>query len=329
MHHSGSIDAARRFLEQPGPLLLLSHQRPDGDAIGSLVGLLLALRAAGRECCGYLKGPLARRYSRMLPESPGLFVGAPPPLPPGLRVVALDATSWERVEKPPNWQAPRDEVDVLDVDHHPDNTAFGDAVWIDPGKAATAALLVELVPALGAPLPPAAAAWFLVGLVMDTGGFRFANTDAAALRTAAELVDRGADYAGVMDSLFFREPFERRRLEAELLANARFACGGRVVYAVLDPARLREADLNQADLEGVIDVLRGFDGPLVTALFQPQPEFVKVSLRSRSPRIRVDGVAHVLGGGGHHAAAGAEVRDLDLHATLDKTIALLERTLSE
>ncbi|NOY79694.1 MAG: hypothetical protein GXP31_01685 [Kiritimatiellaeota bacterium] len=329
MQYTGSIAEARRFLERPGPLLLLSHQRPDGDAIGSVVGLLLALRAAGRESIGYLKGPLARRYSRLLPETPGLFVGAPPPLPPGLSVVALDTTSWERVEKPPNWQTARDVVNVLDVDHHPDNTAFGNAVWVDSGKAATAAMLAELLPALGVQFLSEAATWFLVGLVMDTGGFRFANTDAAALRTAAELVDRGADCAAIMDGLFFREPFERRRLESDLLASARFACDGRVVYAVLDPARLRKAGLNQADIEGVIDVLRGFDGPLVAALFQAQPEFVKVSLRSRSPQIRVDRVAHALGGGGHRAAAGAEVRDLDLPAAQAKTIELLERILSE
>jgi len=120
-----------------------------------------------------------------------LYVGNPPPEASGRRVVALDSTAWDRLEKPGDGKMPRAAFRVLDIDHHPDNAAFGDAVWVAPDRAATAQMLAELlaVPEFG--IPPEAASWLLVGLVMDTGGFRFANTNAGALRTAAGLVELG------------------------------------------------------------------------------------------------------------------------------------------
>jgi len=329
MHTSGPIDEARRFLRDPGPILVLAHRRPDGDAFGSVIGLHLALQAAGRDCVAYLGGPPASRYARLINPTASLYVGKPPPEVSGRRVVALDTTAWDRLEKPGDVEMPREAFPVLDIDHHPDNAAFGDAVWVAPDRAATAQMLVELlaVPEFG--MGPEAASWLLVGLVMDTGGFRFTNTDPGALRTAAALVELGADYSRVMDTLFFREPYARRRLEAELLDKAIFKCDGKFVFSVLESKRVGELGLTRADTEGVIDILRGFDGPMVSALFQAEPDFIKLSLRSRSPRFRVDAVAHAFGGGGHHAAAGAEIKNMELDTAIAKVVERIERVLSE
>jgi len=313
-----------RALQTEGPVLVLTHERPDGDAIGSVMAAVTGLRAAGVPAAGFIQKPVARRY-RLLDPSVERLGDPPDPIfrKPALLLV-LDVGSWERTYRPPGVEA-GDGTFVANVDHHPDNKRFGDVAWVEPKAASTASLVFRLLETAGMPVPREAASWLLAGLVMDTGGFRFSNTDSDAFRTAAALLDAGADHARVMDCLFFREPRERRILEAELLQQARFAAGGRLIYAILDPARIRALGLERTDIEGVIDVLRSFDGPDIAVIVEPVKEGVHVSLRSRSEETPVDGVARQLGGGGHRLAAGALVRNATVEETIQRILRLVEK----
>ena len=183
---------------------------------------------------------------------------------------------------------------------------------VDSGMAATCQFLLDLFTANAMAIPPDAAAWLLTGLFMDTGAFRFTNTSPAVLRAAARLMELGADYAKVMDGLFFHEPYSRRRLAARLLETAEFHFGGRLLLTRLPPAWLTEFETAPADTEGLIDTLRVVDGVLITALLQPEPNRVRVSLRSRGDAWPVDGLAHALGGGGHRLAAGIKLDGMTL-----------------
>jgi phosphoesterase RecJ-like protein len=147
---------------------------------------------------------------------------------------------------------------------------------------------------------------------MDTGAFQFPNTTPAVLRCAARLTAGGADFATVMDRLFYHEPLGRRRLAARLLEQLRFACSGRLAYACLLPAWLEELGVEPADTEGLIDSLRVLDGVDMVCLLQPEADGVRLSLRARRRAWPADRVAHALGGGGHPLAAGARLRGATL-----------------
>jgi phosphoesterase RecJ-like protein len=291
-------------------LLLLTHERPDGDAIGSLLGLGHALRGAGIDCTAALCAPPPRRYTFLSAAAAGfLSVG---PLACDCDavdgVVCLDVSTRARLELPPGvaWSQLAAKPLCL-VDHHGDNEKFGGLNWVVPGKTATAQLIVDLCRYAGWTISADCAACLLVGLIMDSGGFQFANTTAGVLRDAAALIDAGADHAAVMDALFFHEPFGRRVLAARLVQNARFEIDRRFAYAVLPPEWLRELAVSASDTEGLIDALRAIDGVDICCLISPEPGAMRVSLRSRSPLLRVDEVAHALGGGGHPLAAGAKL----------------------
>jgi len=310
MNETDQCKRVAAWLADRSSLLLLAHERPDGDAYGSLFGLLLALQAAGKDCAAYLGGALARRYRTVLPHADSVFVATRAPRSSFDGVVCLDVTAWSRVEAPPGCDPKKLGASVCVIDHHPDNTRFGDVSWVDPGKAAAAQMVSEALREMGAQVPPSAATCLLVGLVMDTGGFRFANTDAAVLRESARLIDAGADYAGVMDGLFMREPYNRRLLEAKLMQGARFACGRRLIYVVLDPAMLRELSVPADDTEGLIDAMKTVDGVDITCLIYVEDDGVRFSFRSRTPACPVSEMARALGGGGHVLAAGASVPGL-------------------
>jgi len=311
-------------------VLVLTHQRPDGDAFGALFGMVLGLCAAGKEAHGYLATALPERYARFFPEAP-VYVGTPPPIDNVDGVLCLDTSNSARIEAPEGLPNPLT-MPLCNIDHHGDNEQYGECVWVDARAAATAEMLTSLLSGAGW-LTSDVATCLLTGLIMDTGGFRFGNTSPEVLHCAARLTAVGGRYHETMDSLFFREPRARRALEAELVSGATFAHEDRLVYAVLYPERIRELGLGAADLEGLIDVIRTIDGVEIACLVQPEEDGIRLSLRSRSPRFPVQAIARTLGGGGHTMAAGAKMEGASLadaeHTLLDLTRKVLtdnERT---
>jgi phosphoesterase RecJ-like protein len=249
-------------------------------------------------------------------------------LPPAIEgLVYVDAATAERAELPPGLNPAAASLVRLNIDHHADNTRFGDLVWVDATMSATAQMILRLLPAAAIPLTREVATCLLVGVIMDTGGYRFPNTRAAALRDTAELVEAGADYAATIDSLFFQEPYPRRLLEARILQNATFAHQGRVLYAVVGEDWFRTAGVDPADTEGLIDPLRSVAGVDIACLIQVDGAVVRFSLRSRSAAIPVNLIARALGGGGHAQAAGAKVTGLTLEQAETRLLDLTGKAL--
>ncbi len=310
-----------------GSVLILTHVKPDGDAAGSALGMQEFLRSCGKRADAYFPAPLPAAYESF--AVPGLRELSRSGVSACELVLLLDCANPERAGVgEAGWELLRG-LPVLNVDHHIDNRVEAVWSWVDAKAAAASQQAAELALASGRAMPAAAAECWLLGLVTDTGGFRFSNTDGRALRLAAELLDRGADLEKVVNTVFYSKPRNRQEFEADLLREwTRLAFGGRFAYAVIPPELFEKHRFDMRDGEGVIDLLREIDGVLVAALAYRRDGVYKLSLRSKVRDFPVGPLARSLGGGGHELAAGATLTLPDAPAVeallLERVGALLD-----
>jgi phosphoesterase RecJ-like protein len=208
---------------------------------------------------------------------------------------------------------------VLDVDHHHDNTRFGDVNLIVPEASSTAEIVRDLLRELDVALTPEIAEALYVALVTDTGRFQYANTTPKALRLAAELVEAGADVHGIFRQVYETVQFAKLKLLARALDHARLFEGGRLVVSYLVRADFEDAGAEEPYSEGIIDYLRAVEGSEMVALVREPPRdggpAHRVSLRSSRDEVDVSAIARKSGGGGHRQAAG-----FSHEGTLDEVI---------
>jgi len=307
---TAEVRRAAKLIAGSSDIVVISHERPDGDAVGSLLGLTMALQKIGKQVWPVLPGGLPQKW-QFLPGADQVR----PQLPQGeYSIVTVDAADIQRLG---TLKVPR--VD-LNIDHHPSNTQFGNINLVNPAAAATAAFLYRLFPELGLPLELDIAVNLLVGLITDTLGFRTSSVRPDSLRIAAELIELGADIAELYRKALFGRSYEAVRYWAHGLS--RMDMRDDVVWAVLRVSDRALASYPGSDDADLIDVLTTIEGPRVAILFVEQPEAqVKISWRAL-PGVDVSGLAASFGGGGHAPAAGAmiegeiqEVVDRVLHST--------------
>lgn len=298
--------------------LITSHVNPDGDAIGSSLGLARLIRGLGKGALVWSRDPVPALY-RPLPGSDRVHSGEEPPagFPERFdRAVVLECPSLERT----GLEARIGELSVINLDHHLGNQHYGEVNWVDPSAPAVGEMVHRLAGALKVDLDSETATVLYLTLVSDTGGFRFANTTAAAFEAAASLVRDGASPSQVAHWLYESQPEGMVRLLGELLATLERVAGGRVAVVELSPEMFERAGAADGDSEGLIDVPRSIAGVAAVALFRRRPDgSTKVSLRSRG-EIDVERVARRHGGGGHKNAAGCLLED-DPAAAREKVLA--------
>lgn len=287
-------DTSRRFV-------LTTHRNADGDAIGCLLGLGRAMREQGHDVT------LAHCDPEPVPADLAFMLDGEeilPVLPEDvgeMTLVALDCASEKRL-----WAEPEHERAgvVLNIDHHQDNTRFGDVNLIVPDASSCAEVVVHLLESMGWTIDRAVAEPLYVGLITDTGRFCYANTSAEAHRVAARLIEAGVDPSALARTLYEEQPRERLRLLARALERAETYAGGRLVLAALRAEDF--ADAGGDDAEGVVEVMRTAEGVEVAGLVREAgPDgSLRVSLRSADGRVDVSRIARMEGGGGHKAAAG-------------------------
>lgn len=289
---------ASRLREHRGPIYIAAHEDPDGDAIGSVLGLARALAKLGLDARPVAECP---RYLSFLPEAGELL----PPLerlPEDALLAALDSGDAHRVVGVPVAQPG---IPVINIDHHGTNSRYGEIALVEPDKAAAALMIKDLVEALGVGWDPRVATPILTGLVTDTGSFRFSNTTPEVLHAAAELVGHGAALTAINENMMTR-PRAYLRLQAEVLATVEYPLGGQMVVAHVNEAMLKRAGAAWEDVESLVSDIRGAEGTQLAALLKDRGAATKVSLRSRG-LVSAQNVAIECGGGGHVAAAGATV----------------------
>ena len=285
--------------------LVASHENPDGDALGSLLAMHLALRQLGKDSVMFEPGeaPLPGEYT-FLPLDE---VRRDIPADHEERVlVAVDCAKEERLGPDPSIleRAPF----VVDIDHHHDNTRFGDVNLIVADASSTGEILADVFAELGVEITQEIAEALYVALVTDTGRFQYANTSAKALRLAADLIDAGADWHKVFQTVYENVQFAKLKLLARALERAEVFSGGRLVISHLRKHDFAEVGAAEPYSEGIIDYLRAVEGAMVAALIREPPRgngpLHRVSLRASVDEIDVSVIARKSDGGGHRQAAG-------------------------
>jgi bifunctional oligoribonuclease and PAP phosphatase NrnA len=308
MPSSNDIHAVVAALRENERFVVTSHEAPDGDALGSLLGMGLALRQLGKDVVMFLGGPapLPGEYRFLeLEAQHGLVRTRPDDF--GERVLAaVDCASSARVGAEPGVveAAPF----TVNIDHHHDNPRFGDVNLIVPDASSTGEVLSDVFRELGVALTPEIAEALYIALVTDTGRFQYANTTPKALRLAADLVEAGADINRVFQGVYENVQFAKLKLLARALDRARVLEGGEIVVSYLLRGDFEAVGATEPYSEGIIDVLRSTEGAIVSALIREPPReggpARKVSLRSSIDEVDVSAIARKSSGGGHRAAAG-------------------------
>ncbi|MGD0196422.1 MAG: bifunctional oligoribonuclease/PAP phosphatase NrnA [Solirubrobacteraceae bacterium] len=293
-----AIDAHERFL-------LVTHENPDGDALGSLIAMQALLMALDKDSLLVIAPddfPLPREYSFLSLD--GLVTGPPPDLE--LRTVMfLDCGNLDR-----NPLAPLlDGGSLVNIDHHHDNTRFGAINYVVEDASCTAEIVWDLLRATGVELTTAIAEALYVGLVTDTGRFSYENTTGRSHEMAAELIAAGVDVAAMYRRIYEEIPQAKLALLCRALASLRIFADGRLATAVLTAQDFAETGAEDNHSEGVIDHLRALSGVKVAMLVRELSANArgaqhKVSLRATDNDVDVSAIARMHGGGGHRRAAG-------------------------
>jgi bifunctional oligoribonuclease and PAP phosphatase NrnA len=285
--------------------LLTAHESPDGDALGSLLGMHHMLTALGKDSVMFLAAkefPLPVEY-RFLPLEEVFH--EPPADMPDRAVVFLDCGNIDRM--PVDFLADGGNFRI-NIDHHHDNTRFGDVNLVEVDASCTAEIVYELAVLLGVEMDPEMASALYVGMVTDTGKFMYENSSARTHRIAAELIEAGVEIDETYRRLYEHVPIEKLRLLSRALDGIERRCDGTLVLSYISAADYEESGAGEEMTEGIIDHLRSVEGARVAALIRdlddPGRPARKVSLRSSGGEIDVSAIARQRGGGGHKRAAG-------------------------
>lgn len=286
------LKGAAKILLSARNILILMHKSPDGDTLGSAFGLCRALLKLGKSAKVICSDPIPKRYGYLVAgadfDKPDLIVAS------DIATVGLFGDSLEQYAQ---------KVDLC-IDHHPSNSGYAKYSFVDPSAAATCEIMTELIGLLGVEIDKNIAECLYTGLATDTGCFRFSNTTPKTLRTAAELIDKGADNAKLNKLLF--ETVSRGRLEIEKMAleTLEYHMGGRVALITLTNDMYEKAGVDESETEGIPSIPATIEGVEAGITIRENgPGAYKISLRTNGA-LDASNICSMLGGGGHAAAAG-------------------------
>jgi phosphoesterase RecJ-like protein len=290
-------------LRKAGSLLVVTHARPDGDALGSMAALTRSARAAGKTVAMLMPDGVPMRYAFLFAAETPAGVERFAELAGRAELVVIVDTSvlgqLDGLDK--HLPAVADKLVV--IDHHATPGRLGGLLWNDPSAAACGVMLAELLEALGWPMDLTTAEAMLTAIVSDTGWFQFANTDARCLRRAAALLEAGVAATGLYDRLFRNDRPQRLKLTARMLASLELHGEGQLAVMTIRKADFAAAGAKAEETENLINEALRIGSVEAAVLLTEVDGMTRVSLRSRR-RIDVSAVAQRFGGGGHQRAAG-------------------------
>ena len=295
-----------RILRTHQSFVLISHVRPDGDAIGSVIGLGFSLMEMGKQVVllnedgvpqslSFLKG--AEQVSRSPSEPLEVEVA-----------IALDTANKDRLGEK-SLHAASEAALWINIDHHKSNPGYGDVNLIDSASPSTGELVYSLIKELDLPLPGESRDAIYVANSTDTGSFQYPATRATTFEMAADLVRRGLDVGAINNRLYHDYPFRRVELLRALLDTMERSDDGWVAHWELTLETKKALGLAPDDSEGLIGVIRGIHGVRLAVYFEELADGkIRVSMRSQNPRLDVCAIAQPFGGGGHSLAAGVRMK---------------------
>lgn len=285
--------------------LILSHMRPDGDALGCELTMTLALQKLGKNVTTWNEDGMLDKL-KFLPGSSAVV--KPPATPENFDVViVLDTAVKERVGTP--LAAVGEAKMWINIDHHISNPAYGDLSYIDATAPATGQILFELFTALGWEIDAAMAENLFVAISTDTGSFQYPSTTARTYEIGAALIRSGANVGRISNDLYDSYPLRRVQLLRSLLNELTFSSENRVASFALTEASAKSIGVIPEDNEGLIDHIRAVEGVIIAIFFEELPEGrIRVSMRSKDPKVSASSICQHFGGGGHVLASGARIK---------------------
>lgn len=301
-------------------ILVICHQNPDGDALGSMSGLVRGLRALGKGADWYCADPVPQKFAY-------LFEGLEPLGFEPAHAVTVDVADQKLLGDA--WERFGGKIELA-IDHHGVHRPYVEARWVDPESAATAELVWLLLKELGAPLDTGVLNCLYTGIVTDTGCFRYRNVTPRTLRIAGDLLERGAEAGDINKRIFETKNLAAVRAEVMELETLEIFCGGKCSMIQIPRSIIETTGADEGDMDGSIGRAAGeIAGVLLfVSIKEKEDGSVKVSLRS-SPPVNSAELAQRFGGGGHMGAAGCTLEGLDMAGARLKMMEACEQYLAE
>jgi bifunctional oligoribonuclease and PAP phosphatase NrnA len=317
------IDRIIEAVRESRTICVVGHIRPDGDCVGSQLGLSLALKAEGKKVFCWNEDTIPQKYEFLDPDH--LFQKPRPGLQFDL-VIATDAASFERLGAVGPCVANRKLL--VNIDHHESNTRYGELNWVSAREPSTGELIFRLLKAAKWPITKRIADCLFTAVSTDTGSFQYPTTRPGTFHVAGDLVSRGADLTKICDEVYQSYPLSRARLLRHVYSHFHLTHLNQVAYFWLKKADFDRSGAESCDTEGLIDHIRAIAPVVVACVFEEiGPDLTRISLRSKSEKVNVNEIAAQFGGGGHSAAAGARIRGTPL-SVQRKVVAALKKAVN-
>jgi phosphoesterase RecJ-like protein len=321
--HPKIIDRIIEALRQSQTVCVAGHIRPDGDCVGSQLGLTLALRNEGKKVVCWNEDRIPQKYEFL--DRDGIIQKPRK----GMKfdcVVATDAASFERLGKVGRCIANRKLL--INIDHHESNARYADLNWVSAREPSAGELIFRLLKIAKWPITKRIADCLFTAVSTDTGSFQYPSTRPGTYHVAGELVRRGADLAKICDEVYQSYPLSRARLLRHVYSHFHLTHQDQIAYFWLKKADFTRTGADSSDSEGLIDHIRAIAPVVVACVFEEmEPEMTRISLRSKSEKVNVNTIAAQFGGGGHPAAAGARIPGKPL-SVQRKVIAAVKKALN-
>jgi phosphoesterase RecJ-like protein len=321
--HPKIIDRILEVISQSKSVCVAGHVRPDGDCIGSQLGLALALQDQGKKVTCWNEDLVPRKLAFL--DTKKVF-HTPSPGRAFDCVIATDSASFERLGR--IGDCIQDRKLLINIDHHASNTRYGDINWVSAREPSTGELIYRLLKVAGWPITGPIADCLFTAVSTDTGSFQYPSTRPGTYHVAGELVARGANLAKICDEVYQSFPLSRVRLLQHVYTHFHLTHQNQIAWFWLKKAVFTRTGADTADTEGLIDHIRAIEPVVVACVFEEvEPELTRVSLRSKSNHVDVSKIASQFDGGGHQAAAGAKITGKPL-IVQRKVIAAIKKALN-
>jgi len=316
------IDRILEAVREHRTFCIVGHIRPDGDCIGSQLGLALALRNEGKRVTVWNQDAIPLKYKFLVGDG---LIEKPQRGKKFDCVIATDCASYARLGMAGDCVKQRKVL--INIDHHATNPRYGDVNWVSPREPSTGELIYRLLKVARWPITKPIADLLFTAISTDTGSFQYPNTRPGTFHAGAELVTRGANLAKICDEVYQSYPLSRAKLLKHVYSKFRLTDSDRIAWLWLKKKDFTRTGAESDDTEGLIDHLRAIEPVVVACVFEEvEPELTRISLRSKSDKVNVSEICGQFGGGGHPAAAGARIPGRPL-SVQRKVIAAVKRAL--
>lgn len=304
--NNSSLSEIASLVREAESIVIISHVRPDGDAVGSQIALGASIYELGKEVILINEDGCPSNLEFLL-DADKILRPSDSHIDADL-CIALDTANHERLGEG-CIESTKFVKPIINIDHHITNEGYGDFIYVDPNAPATAQIIYELISSEKLPLPPASRDSLFVGISTDTGSFRYPSTTARTYEVGADLLRMGADCGALSSAVYEKYPYRRIELLKKLLGNLKMTSNNKIASWCLDLKTKRELFIEPEDSENLSDLIRGIDSVQVAVFFEELKDYsVRVSMRSKDVDIvDVSIICSHFGGGGHPLASGARV----------------------